>query len=255
MPSTFAVLLLLSAAHAAKKPAAKAAPINVTGTWDTTLPGGTQLVLQQKGALVIGKDGGGNYVRGDWNEGLLTLFWRDPFKADGSDCGRPLLLVFASKGVVSRLNGVTWNDAGEINKDQALVRNSPEGGADFDYPYAAELKDCHSLVAHDLAFATASDKLLGGDWPLLAGAADALKKDAALKVKVVGHTDSTGDADANKDLSRRRAEAVKKVLADKYGADAARIATDGMGADQPIAPNDTDEGRALNRRVEILVAR
>jgi OmpA-OmpF porin, OOP family len=80
-----------------------------------------------------------------------------------------------------------------------------------------------------------------------------LKKDPALKIQVVGHTDTTGNAAANQDLSTRRAETVKKTLAERYGADATRITSKGYGADQPLAQNDTDENRSINRRVEIVL--
>jgi hypothetical protein len=68
-----------------------------------------------------------------------------------------------------------------------------------------------------------------------------------------GHTDSTGDARANQALSDRRAATVKRILSEKYGADGARITTKGWGPDQAVADNPTDEGRALNRRVEIVL--
>ena len=76
-----------------------------------------------------------------------------------------------------------------------------------------------------------------------------------MKVQVAGHTDNVGDAAKNQELSERRAGTVKKVLVEKYGADAARIATKGWGAEQPVAENGSDDGRALNRRVEIVLAR
>jgi OOP family OmpA-OmpF porin len=94
----------------------------------------------------------------------------------------------------------------------------------------------------------------GSDWPVLASVADLLKKDAALRIKIAGHTDSTGDAAHNQDLSLRRAEAVKKALVDKYDADGSKITTKGWGAEQPLVDNGTEEGRAVNRRVEVLIA-
>ena len=240
------------AAGPAKKSTSKA--VNVTGTFNTTFPGSPDAVLRQKGDLVYGKVGG-NYVRGDWNgDGQLTLFYRDAFKADGSECSKAQIYVFTSKGIVTKLDGVTWSDAGEKVEYQALVRSSPDGGGDFDYPYAAELKDCHNLIAHDLVFATGSDKLAGSDWPILEGTAAALKKDSTIKIRILGHTDSTGNAETNKTLSKKRAEAVKQILIKKYSVDTARITTEGMGSDQPLAPNDSVEGRAVNRRVEILIA-
>lgn len=71
-------------------------------------------------------------------------------------------------------------------------------------------------------------------------------------VQVIGHTDNTGSASYNQDLSERRASSVAAVLIGS-GVTAARIATFGMGEDQPIATNLTEEGRALNRRVDITI--
>lgn len=70
---------------------------------------------------------------------------------------------------------------------------------------------------------------------------------------VAGHTDSTGSASLNKDLSERRARAVRNYLVEK-GVNASRIDLSGFGSDRPIASNETDDGRAQNRRVEIHVA-
>ena len=84
---------------------------------------------------------------------------------------------------------------------------------------------------------------------------DLLKQNSALKIDIVGHTDSTGDANANQALSERRAAAVKQALVSKYGADADRITAKGSGAEQPIQDNKTADGRAMNRRVEIVRAR
>ncbi|MGI9508940.1 MAG: OmpA family protein [Geminicoccaceae bacterium] len=69
---------------------------------------------------------------------------------------------------------------------------------------------------------------------------------------IVGHTDSTGDANYNKDLSTRRAQSVRNYLVDT-GAPADKLRVVGKGADDPIASNDTNEGRAENRRVEAIV--
>ena len=67
-----------------------------------------------------------------------------------------------------------------------------------------------------------------------------------------GYTDSTGDAAANKKLSLDRAAAVKSLLVAGGGADS-RITTAGFGLENPIASNDTEEGRAKNRRLELPV--
>ena len=87
---------------------------------------------------------------------------------------------------------------------------------------------------------------------------DALKvfMDANKDVKVVvaGHTDSEGRASTNQALSERRANAVKQLLIEK-GIAANRIETVFKGENEPIATNDTPEGRAKNRRVEITLAK
>lgn len=71
-------------------------------------------------------------------------------------------------------------------------------------------------------------------------------------IDVMGHTDSTGSDAYNLDLSKRRAEAVANYLSMR-GVSRARIATTGYGEQYPVADNSTEEGRALNRRVEIRI--
>jgi outer membrane protein OmpA-like peptidoglycan-associated protein len=73
-----------------------------------------------------------------------------------------------------------------------------------------------------------------------------------VKVKIIGHTDSDGQDDANLDLSKRRAASVKAALAKSFGVNADRLETDGMGESQSVAPNDTPSNKALNRRVELI---
>ncbi len=79
-----------------------------------------------------------------------------------------------------------------------------------------------------------------------------LARCAETKIEVAGHTDTVGDAAANKALSQRRAEAVVALLK-SGGADAARLTATGYGQEKPIASNDTPEGRAENRRIEFVV--
>jgi outer membrane protein OmpA-like peptidoglycan-associated protein len=78
-----------------------------------------------------------------------------------------------------------------------------------------------------------------------------LKDNPGLKVGIEGHTDSTGTAARNKTLSQQRAESVVSALV-KVGIDAKRLSGKGWGQDKPIADNKTEEGRAKNRRVEIV---
>ena len=82
-------------------------------------------------------------------------------------------------------------------------------------------------------------------------AAEALKAEPALKATIEGHTDSVGSDAYNMKLSERRANAARDYLVSQ-GIDAGRITTQGFGESKPVASNDTEEGRAQNRRVEVL---
>lgn len=81
---------------------------------------------------------------------------------------------------------------------------------------------------------------------------DFLAEHPGRRVRIEGHTDSTGNRNANQVLSQRRAEAVRRALIEE-GVPESRLEALGMGQDFPLAPNDTAEGRARNRRVEIIV--
>jgi OmpA-OmpF porin, OOP family len=84
--------------------------------------------------------------------------------------------------------------------------------------------------------------------PVLDDAIEKLKKFPGVRVKIVGHTDNVGTPEANLDLSKRRAESVKQYLVDG-GIDPSRIETDGKGQTEPEDTNDTEAGRAKNRRI------
>lgn len=81
--------------------------------------------------------------------------------------------------------------------------------------------------------------------------AQVLRNDGALRLAVRGHTDNVGAAEYNLTLSRERAGAVASALVEKYAVQASRLVPEGRGASEPIASNDTEEGRAKNRRVEL----
>jgi OOP family OmpA-OmpF porin len=79
-----------------------------------------------------------------------------------------------------------------------------------------------------------------------------LKQNVTMKLFVVGHTDNVGGIGGNMLLSKARAESVAKELTTKYGVGAEQLAAHGVGSLAPLAPNATGEGRARNRRVELV---
>lgn len=88
--------------------------------------------------------------------------------------------------------------------------------------------------------------------PTIGEIAKFLKQEPKLTLYVVGHTDNVGGYEYNMDLSERRAAAVVKELTAKHGITPARLKPAGTGPLAPVAPNDTEEGRAKNRRVELV---
>jgi len=107
-------------------------------------------------------------------------------------------------------------------------------------------------VTHGIQFDVNSDRLRPESAPVLKLVAEAMAKQPTLKLRIEGHTDSSGDAAKNLDLSQRRADSVKKALASQHGVAADRLTTAGLGQTKPASPNDTPQGRANNRRVEFV---
>lgn len=119
-------------------------------------------------------------------------------------------------------------------------------------PVAAALNATGRAVLEGLVFRTGSALLDDATFPAVTELAEYLQADPAATVVLVGHTDAEGPLEANTLLSRRRAQAVAARLTDTYGIAAGRIRAEGVGYLVPRAPNATPEGRALNRRVEVV---
>lgn len=107
-------------------------------------------------------------------------------------------------------------------------------------------------MSQDILFATDSASLQPSIRDELRSVAASLYDYPASTVQVIGHTDNVGDASYNYDLSQRRANAVTDALISN-GVAATRLQSLGRGEDQPVASNLTAEGRAQNRRVEIVI--
>ncbi|MBX3641541.1 MAG: OmpA family protein [Rubrivivax sp.] len=107
-------------------------------------------------------------------------------------------------------------------------------------------------VPSDISFATGSAQLAPSLEPILNRFAQTLNENPKTTVRVVGHTDSTGNDAINDPLSVNRASSVRNYLAAR-GVASSRVSIDGRGAREPIADNNTEAGRARNRRVDIFV--
>ena len=107
-------------------------------------------------------------------------------------------------------------------------------------------------VVNGIQFDTAKADVKPESTPALQEVANLLKQDPKLKVWVVGHTDNVGSLAANLDLSRRRAAAVVQVLTTQFAIPADRLQPYGDGPYAPLASNDSEDGRATNRRVELV---
>lgn len=184
----------------------------------------------------------------------------------------PLLLVaLAAVGLLWYLVGRTPRvNVGEtasqgINAAKgALAKISLPGGSTLDlapgtinYDVATFLGNSSATAPKtftfdNLNFETAGTQLTPESIPTVNNLAVILKAYPNAKVELLGYTDNTGAPDANKTLSQNRADTVKGLLANQ-GVSADRIATRGMGQENPVASNDTEEGRARNRRTELNV--
>jgi outer membrane protein OmpA-like peptidoglycan-associated protein len=104
----------------------------------------------------------------------------------------------------------------------------------------------------DVLFASGKAQLVEGGRSSLEEVVDLLQTEPDKKIRVEGHTDSHGDAEANLQLSAQRADAVREALI-SLGVSSDRISALGMGEDFPIASNDDEAGRAQNRRVDVIL--
>ncbi|RYE59317.1 MAG: OmpA family protein [Hyphomicrobiales bacterium] len=113
------------------------------------------------------------------------------------------------------------------------------------------LADTGRVNLYGIRFDLDKDIVKPESQPTLEEMSKLMRGQPQMRLQVVGHTDAQGDAGHNKDLSQRRSVAVIAALV-KAGIDPRRLSTRGAGADEPIAPNDSEAGRAKNRRVELV---
>lgn len=121
------------------------------------------------------------------------------------------------------------------------------------YALARRLTEAGHAPLDGIEFEAGSARLTAASTPWLTQAAELLRARPDLKFLVVGHTDDQGDLQLNIDLSLERAKAVAAKIAEAEGVSPAQLTPHGVGFLAPRASNETEEGRALNRRVELVL--
>ena len=166
----------------------------------------------------------------------------------------------------ARLTYVTKDEGSGVTHMQVAFADTPEKGVmavtksviTGTPPELSKASSMHSkLLAGEsvsldnLLFDTDSAILLPPSRDQLFEIAMMLRENPALKLQIIGHTDSDGGRDHNQGLSERRAAAVVDTLANGFDIEAGRLASSGRGMDAPVASNGTADGKAKNRRVEL----
>lgn len=139
-------------------------------------------------------------------------------------------------------------------KDPFYITNIKiaESGTDARSGIIKELMEKGSVSTNDIQFDFNSDKIKPSSHEIINNLGEALRKNTDLRIRIVGHTDNVGKDDYNKQLSAKRAEAVKAYIIANFEISPDRVQTEGKGAASPTVANTTEDGRAKNRRVEFI---
>jgi OOP family OmpA-OmpF porin len=172
---------------------------------------------------------------------------------------------FALAGRVDRPEGPVYVAIyGERHSNQLVnylvdiieTKQADLGKVDLNPEYLMqELTDRGTVSVYGIEFAFDSAEILPASEEALSQIAAFLKQHPEINLYVVGHTDNLGDFSYNHVLSQRRASATVTALENRFGVAKGRLLSDGVGFLAPKATNATDEGRALNRRVELVLRR
>jgi OOP family OmpA-OmpF porin len=179
-------------------------------------------------------------------KGLGTiLIWGDRPRVLSAKLSRPEGDVYAALHIPSGVSDVMINivevkpmETGMVAVDAAAL--------------ASDIGSSGHVAVYGIYFDTGKADLKPESEPTLQEIAKLLKENTALKLHVVGHTDNVGALAMNMDLSKRRAVAVMEELISKHRISAGRLNAEGVGPLAPVASNDSEEGRAKNRRVELV---
>jgi outer membrane protein OmpA-like peptidoglycan-associated protein len=167
----------------------------------------------------------------------------------GGNRGRSAGTGAAVGAAVGAVGGYVWSKRMEEQR-QKMEQASRGTGIDVSRTADNRLK---LNIPADAGFATGRSELQPSLRSVLDRFANTLNEHQVTTVAIVGHTDSTGNDAINNPLSVARANETRSYLVNR-GVSSGRIATEGRGSREPVAGNDSDGGRAQNRRVEIFIA-
>jgi OOP family OmpA-OmpF porin len=212
-------------------------------------PAGETLMKQVAGAGACGfsvradgfKDSGD---MGDFVKNVFLAEIAKPVDSDGDGVTDDLdRCPDTPKGVTVDAKGCPLDSDGDGVPDYLdKCPNTPEGAT-------VDARGCWTYAAV-VMYDFDSAEIKSEAYPMLDEAVLILKKNPEIKVEIDGHTDNRGSAAYNMNLSERRAKAVMKYFVD-HGIETQRLTTKGFGFTQPAASNETEQGRAKNRRVEL----
>lgn len=176
--------------------------------------------------------------------GIGALAGAGVAKATGGKAGKGALIGAAVGGVGTYI----WSANMERQRQELVAATQGTGVA------VTRTSDNQLMLAipSDVSFDSNSAAIKSQFRPVLDSFADSLRRNPNTTVVIIGHTDSTGGAHINDPLSLNRANATRDYLFSRVSGP--RIQTEGRGAREPVASNDSSWGRAKNRRVEVFIA-
>ena len=157
--------------------------------------------------------------------------------------------------ILIHYNRTSWKGLTDNIFVQAVIveREDMETGQVSAASIEEKIKNEGKEVFHNIQFDFGSDTLTQESYTIIETLSQYLKGNPNQKYYIVGHTDNVGSLAANQTLSEKRAKAVLAALNTKYGITKAQVSAHGVGQLSPLAINTTEQGRALNRRVEIVL--
>jgi outer membrane protein OmpA-like peptidoglycan-associated protein len=231
---------------------------NVSGTYETGRYGNFH--IKQEGTSIVGcYEFDGGMLEGGLDGRIMTLTWKET--GDKEDDTGPAVFLFDNEGknfdgfwtfstteyYSGRWDGEKISD--EVGNCEHFKNLSSENAAGSQIEKELE-KDGRAAV-YGINFDFNSDKIKDESKPTLDQIVNILKENSGWKMTIEGHTDKIGGETFNQNLSEKRANSVKEYLKNA-GIDESRLTAKGVGMSSPVATNDTEAGRARNRRVELV---